>query len=78
MAEVGVVTVPRARWGGRWAKALEVFVGSAGSSDWTELCEYAGTSAYQVARALNLGPFPKLGDNFAVNRAEPRPDPTPK
>lgn len=58
MAEVGVIQVPRVRWGGRWAAALGRLAGRLGpdqDSEWHELSEYAGTSAYQVARALNLG-----------------------
>lgn len=72
MAEVGVIQVPRVRWGGRWAAALRHLAGPGKETvsftgDWFELSEYAGTSAYQVARALNLGseiPSPPEGKKW--------------
>jgi hypothetical protein len=46
------VRSPHIRWGGKWKSALERLEPT---EEWQELTEYAKTSAYQVARALNLG-----------------------
>jgi len=71
MAEVGVIQVPHVRWGGRWSSGLQ---GLEECEDWQEIAEYAGTTSYQVARALNLGaslPEPPEGKRFEFGS---RPD----
>ena len=68
MAEIGVIQVPRVRWGGKWMEGLKrITVAEEQAGDWEEVADYAGTSAYQVARALNLGvavPAPPEGYNW--------------
>lgn len=65
MAQVGQIQVPHVRWGGRWAGVLKR---SEVGEEWTELVtEYKPTTAYQVARSLNLGgslPAPPAGQRF--------------
>ncbi len=66
MSQVGVIAVPKVRWGGRWAKELGTLEGSE-VADWEVLATYNQTTAYQVARALNLGaalPDPPEGKVF--------------
>lgn len=45
------IRAPHIRWGGKWKSALEKIEPT---EEWQEVTEYAKTSAYQVARALNL------------------------
>jgi hypothetical protein len=62
MAQTGVIQVPHVRWGGRWSTELKKLSGPVGS-EFQELAEYKKTTAYQVARQLNLGAaLPKLPD----------------
>lgn len=49
---MGAIRTPHIRWGGKWKAALERLEVS---REWQEVTEYSKTSAYQVARSLNLG-----------------------
>lgn len=48
------VIVPRARWGGRWLRALTDLEKVPDDGKWHSLTEYGKTTGYQVARELNL------------------------
>lgn len=48
------VRVPRARWGGRWRRELDLLGEVPDDGEWHELAEYGKTTGYQVARELNL------------------------
>lgn len=64
MAQVGTIQVPAVRWGGRWMTELSHLDDC---EEWQELTGYKPTTAYQVARALNLGralPVPPEGRQF--------------